>query len=536
LLIFRRQGGFRIVMMYCFQDYTLDVEQRELRRGASQVAVEPQVFDLLLYLIRNRGRVVSKDELIKAVWSGRVVSDSAVSSRITAVRQAVGDSGELQQLIRTAARKGFRFVGNVREQPCADAGATALSPRSTAGEPATLQSPSIAVLPFQNMSGDADQEYFADGIVEEIIVGLSRIRALSVIARNSSFTYKGRAVDVKQVGRELGVRYVLEGSVRKAANQVRITGQLIDAGNGAHLWADRFDGGLADIFDLQDQVTARVVSSIDSKLEQAEIARAKRKPTGSLDAYDYFLRGMASYYQHNRAAIDEALHLFRKAIELDPVFASAYGMAAWCYGWRKINGWITDYSKESAETAVLARRAAELGSDDAVALSRSAHALAFVVGDLDSAVTFVDRALILNPNLAVAWYASGWVRVYCGEPETAIEHFARAMRLSPLDPQFIAMQAGTAFAHLLAGRYDDASSWAERALWAQTHFLTPIRIAAASNALAGRIAQAEKAMARLRELDPAMRVSNVKIWAPFRRPEDLARLEEGLRIAGLPEA
>jgi TolB-like protein len=386
------------------------------------------------------------------------------------------------------------------------------------------------------MSGDAEQEYFADGVVEEIIVGLSRISALSVIARNSSFIYKGRAVDVKQVGRELGVRYVLEGSVRKAASQVRITGQLIDATNGAHLWAERFDGSLEDIFDLQDQVTANVVGSIATRLEQVEIERAKRKPTESLDAYDYFLRGMAKYYQRDRAAIDEALRLFHKAIELDADFAAAYGMAAWCYGWRKINGWITDYAKETTETARLARRAAELGQDNAIALSRSAHALAFVVGDLDPAATFADRAVMLNPNLAGAWYASGWVRVYRGEPEVAIEHFARAMRLSPLDPQIIASQAGTAFAHLLAGRYDDASSWAEKALWVHTHFLTPIRIAAASNALAGRIAQAQKAMARLRELDPAMRVANVKIWAPLRRPEDLARLEEGLRIAGLPEA
>ena len=292
--------------------------------------------------------------------------------------------------------------------------------------------PSIAVLPFQNMSGDPEQEYFADGVVEDIITALSRIRWLFVIARNSSFTFKGRSVDVKQVGRELGVRYVLEGSVRKAANRVRVTGQLIDVSTGAHLWGDRFDGALEDIFDLQDQVSASVIGAIAPQLEHAEIERAKRKPTDSLDAYDYFLRGMASYYGRTREAINEALPLFYKAIELDTNFASAYGMAAWCYAWRKINGWMTDRTQEIAETARLARRAAELGPDDAVALSRGAQALGYLVGDLDAATTFVDRALALNPNLAGAWYASGWVRVFLGESDVAIKHFAQAMRLSPL--------------------------------------------------------------------------------------------------------
>ena len=219
------------------------------------------------------------------------------------------------------------------------------------------EKPSIAVLPFQNMSGDPEQEYFADGMVEEIITALSRFQNLFVIARNSSFTYRGRAVDVKQVSRELGVRYVLEGSVRKSANRVRITGQLIDATTAAHLWADRFDGTLEDVFDLQDKVTVSVVSAIAPKLERVEIERAKRKPTESLDAYDYFLRGMANVHQWTRAANDEALRLFYKAMELDPAFASAYGMAAWCYIWRKLNGWVIDRAQETSEGARLARRA-----------------------------------------------------------------------------------------------------------------------------------------------------------------------------------
>ena len=395
--------------------------------------------------------------------------------------------------------------------------------------------PSIAVLPFQNMSGDPEQEYFADGMVEEIITALSRIPWLFVIARNSSFTYKGRLVDVKQVGRELGVRYVLEGSVRKSANRVRITGQLIDVTTNAHLWAERFDGTLEDIFDLQDQVATNVAGAIAPKLEQAEIERAKRKPTESLDAYDYYLRGMASYYLRTREAINEALSLFYKTIELDPHFASAYGMAAWCYAWRKINGWMTDRVKEIAETERLARQAAELGPEDAVALSRSAHALAFVVGDLDAAASFVDRALVLNPNIAGAWYASGWIRVWLGEPDLAIAHMATGMRLSPRDPHMIGMQGGTAFAHFIAGRYEEAAAWAEKTMWEQSNYLTTLLVAAASNALAGRLADARKSMTRVRELDPTMRVSNVRDWATFRRPDDLARLKEGLRSAGLPE-
>ncbi len=401
-------------MQFFFEDYELDADRRELTRGAERIALEPQVFDLLVYLVQNGDRVVSKDELIERVWDGRNVSDSTLTSRITAVRKAVGDSGDEQRLIRTMSRKGIRFVGAVSDKPLATAGgrvATQTTANITAASAertlAMSDLPSIAVLPFQNMSGDSEQEYFADGMVEEIITALSRMRSLTVIARNSSFIYKGRAVDVKQIGRELGVRYVLEGSVRKAANQVRITGQLIDASNGGHLWADRFDGSLEDVFDLQDQVTSHVVGAIAPKLEQAEIERAKRKPTENLDAYEYFLRGMASYYRRTREGTDEALRLFYKAIESDPDFASAYGMAAWCYGWRKGGGWTTDREKEIAETERLARRATELGSDDAVALSRGAHALAFVVGDLDAAATFVERALVLNPNLAGAWFGSG---------------------------------------------------------------------------------------------------------------------------------
>ena len=394
--------------------------------------------------------------------------------------------------------------------------------------------PSIAVLAFQNMSGDAEQEYFADGIVEDIITALSRFRQLFVIARNSSFTYKGRAADVKQVGRELGVRYVLEGSVRKAANRVRITGQLIDTATGAHLWADRFDGALEDIFDLQDQITVSVVSAIAPKLEQMELERAKRKPTESLDAYDYFLRGTESLHQGTKEAISEALRLYYRAIELDPEFSSAYGMAAWCYAVRKMNGWMQDLVQEVRETTRLARRATELGRDDAVALCWGGYALAYVAGDVDDGLAFVDQALALNPNLAAAWNYSGWLRIMLGEQQSAIDRFERALRLSPRDPTAFHIRTGIAYANFLAGHYDTASSAARDALRDRA-WLGGLRVLAASKALAGQSEEAREAVNRILQLDPAVRISNLKDRISPLRPEDFAKYVDALRKAGLPE-
>jgi TolB-like protein len=531
-------------LQFLFGDHALDTDRRELRSGAEQISIGPQVFDLLVYLLKNRERVVSKDELFEAIWNGRIVSESTLTTHINAVRKAIGDTGEAQSLVRTVPRKGFRFVGEVREQQPPKAQGAAIpaaigqQDSNDVPPPLTLpDKPSIAVLPFQNLSGDPEQEYFADGVVEDIIGALSRMRWLFVIARNSSFTYKGRAVELKQVGRELGVRYVLEGSVRKAVNRVRISGQLIDASTGAHLWADRFDGTLEDIFDLQDRVAASVVGAIAPQLELAEIARAKRKPTESLDAYDYYLRGIASLSQNpsDREANGNALRLFLKAIELDPDFAAAYGMAAWCYVWRKSNAWVTDHPKEIAEAERLARRAVELGKDDAVALARGGHALAYVLGEFDSGAAFTDQALVLNPNFAVGWMLSGLVRVYRGEPEAAIERLAHALRLSPLDPLSYVAQNAYAHAHFFAGRYEEASLWAEKVLRGQPDYQLALRVFAAANALAGRQTEAGKAVTHLRRLDPALRISNLKDRYPLRRPEDLARYGEGLRMAGVPK-
>jgi TolB-like protein/class 3 adenylate cyclase/tetratricopeptide (TPR) repeat protein len=395
--------------------------------------------------------------------------------------------------------------------------------------------PSIAVLPFKNMSGDREQEYFADGIVEDIITALSRFKSLFVIARNSSFTFKGKAVDIKKVGQELGVRYVLEGSIRKAGGRVRITGQLIDAASGAHLWADKFDGSLEDVFDLQDRITMSVVAATAPKLDQAEIERSKRKPTEKLDAYDYYLRGLAVVEGATKDENEEALRLFYKAIEIDAKFALARAMLARCFTLRKANGWMADVAKESAETAKQARRAVELGRDDAAVLSRAGYALARVVFEPEEGADLIERALALNPHLSSAWQFGGLLKAFRGEPETAIEHLAHAMRLSPLDPSLYSMQTATALAHFVAGRYDDSILWAEKASREDPNFLPAIRIIATSAGISGQPERAQKAAKRMLEIDPEFRVSRLTDHVPLRRPDDLARYAEGLRRAGLPE-
>lgn len=531
-----------LTLPFVFEDYVLDQERRELTLRGQVVAVGPQVFDLLLQLVSNRDRVVSKDDLLNAVWSGRIVSESTITSHINAVRKAIGDTGEEQRLVRTVPRKGYRFVGEIKVDEIGEARQPDIeepTPEDLKQTPApTLvlpDKPSITVLPFQNLSGDPEQEYFADGMVEDIIAALSRIRWLFVIARNSSFTYKGRDVDVQGVGQTLGVRYVLEGSVRKSGNKIRITGQLIDATTGTHIWAERFEGMLHDIFELQDQIAESVVGAIAPQLERAEIERAKRKPTESLDAYDYYLRGMAKLHNGTREAIEQALPLFYKAIELDPEFASAYGMAAWCHFWRKLNGWMTDRPREIAEGARLARLAVELGRDDAVALTRGGHALAHLAGDVDGGIALLDRARLLNPNLAPAWFLGGILRALRGEADAAIKDLTHAVRLSPLDPEMFRMQVGMALAHFFAGRFDPASDWAEKALRNLPCLLASVALIAASHALSGRMDKAKQAMQRLHELDPSLRVSNLKDWLPIQRSEDLKRFADGLRLAGLPE-
>ena len=399
--------------------------------------------------------------------------------------------------------------------------------------------PSIAVLPFQNMSGDAEQEYFADGIVEDIITALSRFRQLFVIARNSSFVYKGRAADVKQVGRELGVRYVLEGSVRKVSNRIRITGQLVDAATGAHLWADRFDGALADVFDLQDQVTSSVVGAIAPKIEQAEIERAKSKPPESLEAYDHYLRGMADFYQlGSRERLQDALRHFLKANSLDPQFAPAFGRAAWCYVRFKAMGWMpmTNNPAEQQEIRRLCNRAIEIGYDDPIPLYLVGYVVAYVLCDREAGDFYIERSLALNENFALAWQASGFSKVWLGEHQTAIDRLTRSIRLSPSDINLHLKYLGLSYAHFFLEHYDEAASWGERAYRLRPRFGPILRITAAAYAMSGDLEKARAYGARAIEADPVFStVSRTKDIAPIGRAQDLARFEKALRLAGLPE-
>jgi TolB-like protein/cytochrome c-type biogenesis protein CcmH/NrfG len=523
-----------------FEDWLL-VERQRLRQLV-EAALTTQLARSLAAGERERAaaaarRLLSLDPLREAACRAlmQIHAEQAQAAQALKLYETLRERLQRELGVKPEPETARLYESIKQRRADAPPASPAAAPNVEIADPPLPSKPSIAVLPFENLSRDPEQDYFADGMVEEIITALSRIPRLFVIARNSSFTYKGRTVDVKQVGRELGVRYVLEGSVRKAGNKVRITGQLIEAARGVHIWADRFDGELTDVFDLQDRVTSSVVGAIAPKLEQAEIERTKRKPTESLDAYDYYLRGLACVHRWTRDANAEALRHFAQAIRLDPEFAAAYGMAARCYSQAKVSRWLSDPARDTAESERLSRRAAELGMDDPVALHTAGMALAYVVGDLEGGAALVDRSVALNPNLAWGWLFSAWVRVWQGETETALEHVARAMRLSPHDPHYYNMQAAAGAAHFFAGRYDEAASWIEAAARTQPNHMIAASIAAANCALSGRLEEARAAMAGLRQLDPSLRASNLRELIPLRRPEALAIMADGLRKAGLPD-
>jgi TolB-like protein/class 3 adenylate cyclase/Tfp pilus assembly protein PilF len=395
--------------------------------------------------------------------------------------------------------------------------------------------PSIAVLPFQNMSGDPEQEYFADGMVEDIITALSRFKSLFVIARNSSFTYKGRAVDIKQVGRELGVRYVLEGSVRKAGGRVRITGQLIATETGAHLWAERFDGAMEDVFSLQDEVTEKVIAAIGPGVERAEIERARRKPTANLGAHDYYLRASVFWWRGNRDSNEEAMRLLRRALEIDPGHSSAMGLLLAVYANRKGTGLVNDAASENAEVERLVPQALRIGRDDAVALGHMAWAIAYVLRDLTFAEEQIKRAVTLNPNLASAWAFSGWIHLWSGDPAEALKDLSRATRLDPMN-ETAAWKSAFAHAYFFLDRHEDALRVAENMVQRAPDVSHPLRIGAMSAAFAGHMDVAQKFASRHKLLDPAFRVSRLEDYlGPYRPAEFREKYRQGLLMAGLPE-
>jgi TolB-like protein/Flp pilus assembly protein TadD len=517
-------------LRYLFEEYAFDTDRRELHRGTDAVSITPQVFDLLEYLIRNRERVVSKDDLIKAIWNGRSVSDAALTTRLNAARDAIGDSGEEQRFIKTLPRKGFRFVGQVREARKVAGLNPGDAPESV---PALPDKPSIAVLPFANMSGDPEQEYFADGMVEEITTALSRFRWLFVIARNSSFTFKGKAVDIKEVGRRLGVRYVLQGAVRKASGKVRITGQLIEAATGAHIWADGFERDMTDIFALQDEITLAVVSAIQPKLFQAEIALTTRRRPEDLTAYDLYLRAIQQAVRSTRESLAEALRLVQRALELDPGFAAAAALAGACHMENVLRSYAIDPQFERKEAVRLMRLALSLDDHDPDTLATAALISALLVGDCEAEIEMADRAVALNPNSYHAWHRRGWVLKIAGQPEEAIRSFERAMRMSPVDPQQFTALTGMGFAFIELRRFDEAIVAGKKALRHNPCYPGPYRCLAAAFAHLGHDAEAREAAAGVLEFDPAFTIS---AWIARSQLSKTAKLMiEGFRKAGLTE-
>jgi len=392
--------------------------------------------------------------------------------------------------------------------------------------------PSLAVLPFQNMSGDAEQDYFADGVVEDIITALSRIRWFFVIARNSSFTYKGKAVDIRQVGRELGVRYVLEGSVRKAGNKVRITGQLIEASSARHVWAEKFDGDLADIFDLQDRITESIVGAIEPSLLSAEIARAEHKPTANLDAYDLYLRAWALYGSMNRSTIRNAIELLIAAIALDPTYAQAKALAAICHGDLVQQRW--DDPEDFIASDRLAREALADARDDPIALAFASQIAAYISKDYETALAAADRALAICPNSFVVSSRCGWVKLYVGQAGEAVDCFMRAIRLSPLDPYTFNAPVGMAAARLMEGKPEEAERWARQALQRNAKFAAAHRVLIFALVEQARVEDAREALRKMLIVSPDYTLSHFRRLAPFSDRAFNERFEESLRTAGLP--
>jgi adenylate cyclase len=421
--------------------------------------------------------------------------------------------------------------GAVQAKPASDAATS----EGLFARPAMPDKPSIAVLPFTNMSGDPEQEYFVDGMVEDIITALSRFNQLFVIARNSTFTYKGRAVDVRQVAKELGVRYVLEGGVRKSGTRLRITGQLIDAATGAHLWADRFDGGMDDVFDLQDKITASVVGGIEPTLRKAEIERAHRKPVENLDAYDFYLRGLPHVYAMRPEENLLGIGLLNKAIEFEPTYAPALAHAAWCYEQRITRGWPAASVDDAGNAIALARRALAAGSDDAVALALAGFVLVMVARDYRTGLDAVRRALERNPGSGFVNFMAGTTLIFGGDPEESLTLMERAMALGPLDPSFFMYLMVAGWAHLFCGRPAEALKLAERSAglnseWDSTYWgLVPTYVQL------DRLPEARAALAKFLSLAPGMTVSRLRQLTPIRNQASLEMVLDGLRKAGLPE-
>jgi adenylate cyclase len=483
-----------------------------------------RALDILGVLVERPGELVSRAEIMAAVWPGTAVEDSNLNVQIAALRRVLDEGRTERSCIQTISGRGYRLtVAVTRVEAEARARAAALSPDAV---PALPDKPSLAVMPFQNMSGDPEQEYFADGMVEEIITALSRIRWLFVIARNSSFTYKGQAVDVKRVGRELGVRYVLEGAVRKAGGRVRISAQLIDATTGAHLWADRFDGFLEDIFELQDKVAVSVAGIIEPTLELAETRRSADRPTNDLTALDLYLRALPDLDAFGKNRIHRALDLLGQAIERDPHYGPALALAAHCHQGLEVNGWAEDPEAARHTSVDLARRALRSGPEDPNVLALAAFVLGYFGEDIDVSLGLIDRCLTLNPSCARGWHWSALLRLFAGQPDLALEHFETYLRLSPRDRMATYLN-GIGEAHFFSRRFDDAAANLLASLELAPSFPVTYRVLAACYAHMGRLDEAQEILGRLRTITPVV----VERATRYRNPEHRELFLSGLRLA-----
>lgn len=521
-------------MIYRFANFRLDTALRELHRDGESVPLEPQVFDLLQFLVEQRDRVVTRDDLFAGVWRGRIVSEATLSSRLNAARVALGDSGAAQRFIRTLPRKGVRFVGEVErgEQPVEPVADPAPLP---AMRPMAPRSPSLAVLPFANLSGDPAQDYFADGMTEEIITALSRGSGLFVIARNSSFAYRGRAKDIHALGRDLDVTYVLEGSLRRSGERLRITGQLIDVETGAHLWSDRFDGDLRDVFALQDEVAASVAAAIEPTLQWAEIGRLQRHPPARLDAYDWLLRAHALLAEFTPESMAAAITCLQTSLALDPAYAPAAAALAYCRAQCHFQGWMAQDEAVRAQAVELAWAAVERAPGDAQCLWMAAFAIWNMAGaERGAARDLFRRSLLLNPNAAMALALGGWIEIMCGALAEGRAMIGRAQALNPRDPRGWIMSGALALAAVIEGNYPQAQLWAERALAQNRRFAVALRVLAVAQIKLGAEEQAREAVRRLLAIEPGLTVSAFFARIPVPVAGMAQLYAEALRAAGLP--
>ena len=519
-------------MIFEFANCELDTGSREVHRDGEVQHVEPQVFDLLRYLIDNREKILSKEDLYAAIWDGRFVSETTLSSRINAARRAIGDNGKKQALIKTLPRRGFRFIGEVTVRDTQETG-----PQTGSDEalPPLPNKPSIAVLPFENMSGYPEQAYFADGMADEIITALSHVDWLFVIARNSSFSFRNEPIEAREAGRRLGVRYLLEGSVRRAGQRLRITAQLIEASIGSHLWAERYEGSVDEVFELQDRITESVVGAIQPKLRAVETALAQRKRPGSLDAYDHYLRGLALHAPQTPDAIEQAELELHKAIALDPNFAEALALLSWCRATRPIFGMSSAPEDDLYQARELAKRALTADPENSQALCYAGFSVLLTTRDYETAFDLYAKALERNPNSALTYLVWGWTANHAGDGNTAISKFKHGLRLSPSDPSAYQFELGLAFAHTCEGYPKEALRWIRRALPSSPSYIPNYRVLVAANAMLGKLDEARAAAARLIELKPDFTVTAWADAAPLKGTPGQQRMIQAMIEGGLPE-